>query len=190
MNCLDRKQALILHADLISHKFSIYVPTVQRTRHFEVTLGVICEMQNTTSDFPVCSASLTFTLWNCTYYPDISIFTWVKTPLGFPTASVNALLVMAFGTLQVIYIQSPCRDDGITHRCLTASPWLCSQTNRWSGGLEWEKVGRLQRGGHMLLIAKLQKRTYTNNSLQFPAEMKTSGSKTPTAFISFHTNYD
>lgn len=42
----------------------------------------------------------------------------------------------------------------------------------------------------MLLIAKLQKRTYTNNLLQFPAEMKTSGSKTPTAFISFHTNYD
>jgi len=35
-----------------------------------------------------------------------------------------------------------------------------------------------------------QKYTYTYNSLQFPAEMKTSGSKTPTTFITLHINYD
>lgn len=41
------------------------------------------EMQNTTSDFPVCSDLLTFTLWNCTYYPDISVVTRVKISIGF-----------------------------------------------------------------------------------------------------------
>lgn len=83
MKCLRRKQALISHADIIPHKFSIYVLTVQRTRHFEVTLRVMYEMQNTTSDFPVCSDLLTFTLWNCTYYPDISVVTRVKISIGF-----------------------------------------------------------------------------------------------------------
>ncbi len=32
--------------------------------------------------------------------------------------------------------------------------------------------------------------TYAYSSLQFPAEMNTGGSKTPTTFIPFHTNDD
>ncbi len=38
------------------------------------------------------------------------------------------------------------------------------------------------------ISAKLQKHTY--NSLQFPTEVNTSGSETPTTFIPFHTNYE
>lgn len=33
------------------------------------------------------------------------------------------------------------------------------------------------------------KRTYTYNGLQFPAEMNTGSTKTPTTFIPFYTNY-
>lgn len=35
-----------------------------------------------------------------------------------------------------------------------------------------------------------QKHTYTNNLRPFPAKMTSTGSKTPTNFIHFHTNYD
>ncbi len=38
--------------------------------------------------------------------------------------------------------------------------------------------------------AKLKTRTYTYESLQFPVEINTTGSKTPTTFIPFHTKYD
>jgi len=43
---------------------------------------------------------------------------------------------------------------------------------------------------HKTCLCLEQKYTYTYNSLQFPAEMKTSGSKTPTTFITLHINYD
>lgn len=39
------------------------------------------------------------------------------------------------------------------------------------------------------ISAKLQMCTYKDNSLLFPAELNTSGNKTPT-FIAFHVNYD
>ncbi len=39
------------------------------------------------------------------------------------------------------------------------------------------------------LLKNIQKHTYTLNSLQFSAEMNSNGSKTPTTFIPFHTNY-
>ncbi len=42
---------------------------------------------------------------------------------------------------------------------------------------------------HFLTKICSKKMTYTYNSLQFPGEMNTSGSKTPT-FIPFHTNFD
>ncbi len=44
--------------------------------------------------------------------------------------------------------------------------------------------------GNTCFAAKLKKRTYTYESLQFPFEMNTRGSKTPTTFIHFHTKYD
>ncbi len=37
---------------------------------------------------------------------------------------------------------------------------------------------------------KLKKRTYTYESLQFPVEMNTKGSKSQTTFIRFHTKYN
>ncbi len=40
------------------------------------------------------------------------------------------------------------------------------------------------------ISAKLKKRTYMYDSLQFPVEMNTRGSKTLTTFIPFHTKYD
>lgn len=41
-----------------------------------------------------------------------------------------------------------------------------------------------------LIIANLQKRNYTYTSLQFPTEINTSNSKTPTIYIPAHTDYD
>ncbi len=40
------------------------------------------------------------------------------------------------------------------------------------------------------ILAKLQKCSYTDKSLQFPVKMNTRGSKTPTTDIPFHTKYD
>ncbi len=40
------------------------------------------------------------------------------------------------------------------------------------------------------ISAKLKKRTYTYESLQFPVEINTRGSKNPTTFIPFNTKYD
>lgn len=42
----------------------------------------------------------------------------------------------------------------------------------------------------LIVFAKLQKCIYTYYSLQFPIKITTSGSKTLTHFISFHTSYD
>ncbi len=42
----------------------------------------------------------------------------------------------------------------------------------------------------LYITAKLKKRTYMYDSLQFPVEMNTRGSKTLTTFIPFHTKYD
>ncbi len=40
------------------------------------------------------------------------------------------------------------------------------------------------------ISAKLKKRTYMYDSLQFPVEINTRGSKTLKTFIPFHTKYD
>ncbi len=42
----------------------------------------------------------------------------------------------------------------------------------------------------LYITAKLKKLTYMYDSLQFPVEMNTRGSKTLTTFIPFHTKYD
>ncbi len=50
-------------------------------------------------------------------------------------------------------------------------------------------LGSLEIRGSTYISAKLKKRTYMYDSLQFPVEMKTRGSKTLTTFIPFHTKY-
>ncbi len=50
-------------------------------------------------------------------------------------------------------------------------------------------LGSLEIRASTYNSAKLKK-TYTYESLQFPVEMNTRGSKTPTTFIPFHTKYD
>lgn len=51
-------------------------------------------------------------------------------------------------------------------------------------------MGSLEKARLPHFFAKLQKHTNSHNSLQFPIETNTNGSKTPTTFIYFHTNYD
>ncbi len=51
-------------------------------------------------------------------------------------------------------------------------------------------LGSLEIRVSTYISAKLKKRTYMYDSLQFPVEMNTRGSKTLTAFIPFHTKYD
>ncbi len=51
-------------------------------------------------------------------------------------------------------------------------------------------LGSLEIRVSTYISAKLKKRTYMYDSLQFPVEMNTRGSKTLTTFIPFHTKYD
>ncbi len=51
-------------------------------------------------------------------------------------------------------------------------------------------LGSLEIRVSTYISAKLKKRTYMYDSLQFPVEMNTIGSKTLTTFIPFHTKYD
>ncbi len=51
-------------------------------------------------------------------------------------------------------------------------------------------LGSLEIRVSTYISAKLKKRTYMYNSLQFPVEINTRGSKTLTTFIPFHTKYD
>ncbi len=51
-------------------------------------------------------------------------------------------------------------------------------------------LGSLEIRVSTYISAKLKKRTYMYDSLQFPVEINTRGSKTLTTFIPFHTKYD
>ncbi len=51
-------------------------------------------------------------------------------------------------------------------------------------------LGSLEIRVSTYISAKLKKRTYMYDSLPFPAEMNTRGSKTLTTFIPFHTKCD
>ncbi len=51
-------------------------------------------------------------------------------------------------------------------------------------------LGSLEIRASTYISAKLKKRTYMYDSLQFPVEMNTRGSKTLTTFIPFHTKCD
>ncbi len=51
-------------------------------------------------------------------------------------------------------------------------------------------IGSLEIHAFTYSSAKLKKRTYTYQSLQFLVEMNTGGSKASTTFIPFHTKYD
>ncbi len=51
-------------------------------------------------------------------------------------------------------------------------------------------LGSLEICVSTYISAKLKKRTYMYDSLQFPVEINTRGSKTLTTFIPFHTKYD
>ncbi len=54
----------------------------------------------------------------------------------------------------------------------------------------YPNLGSLEIRASTYISAKLKKRTYMYDSLQFPVEMNTRGSKTLTTFIPFHTKYD
>ncbi len=56
--------------------------------------------------------------------------------------------------------------------------------------MKLQHIGSLEKHASTKIFAKLKKHTNKYNSLQFPAEMNTTGSKTLTVYIPFHTNYD
>ncbi len=61
--------------------------------------------------------------------------------------------------------------------------YICSNSHKCN-------LGSLEIRVSTYISAKLKKRTYMYDSLQFPVEINTRGSKTLTTFIPFHTKYD
>ncbi len=68
-----------------------------------------------------------------------------------------------------------------------AKLWLLRDAQRGNSNAN---LGSLEIRVSTYISAKLKKRTYMYDSLQFPVEINTRGSKTLTTFIPFHTKYD
>ncbi len=95
---------------------------------------------------------------------------------SFIIFSINAPIA-----LEERFIMIVCR----TH--INVDDFISAQEQR-TGGIF--NLGSLEIHVSTYISAKLKKRTYMYDSLQFPVEINTRGSKTLTTFIPFHTKYD